>query len=205
MKTFHLILRSKARFILSGVLALALLAPVGCGNQPSVTSYQSRAAGLGDKAPDFSLPDSTGHFVKLSDAQTGWYLVLVFYRGSWCGACLNQLLNLKDDYPKFAPLHAALAAISVDSIEDSAQFNDQWRFPFPLLSDTSLKLIDAYGIRHPNGHGVYDIARPTVVILDPHRVIRFKYVGTSPVDRPTDNEILSAIQQIQQIDAGSHS
>jgi len=195
------LLNLKTRFFLTSALAVSLLISAGCSNQGSVTAYKAGAAGLGDQAPDFSLPDSTGHFVKLSDAQPGWYLVLVFYRGHWCNACLNQLLNLKQDFASFAPLHTALAAISVDSIEDSAAFNDQWRFPFPLLSDTSLKLIDAYGIRHPNGHGVYDIARPTVVILDPHHVIRFKYVGTSPVDRPTDNEIISAIQQIQQIDS----
>jgi peroxiredoxin len=183
--------------ILSGLMVLA-----GCGPVASVSNVVS-VVSLGQKAPDFSLEASDGHFLKSSDIQPGWFLVLIFYRGSWCQACQNQLLNLKDDFPKFAALHAALAAVSVDSVEDSAAFTQQWRFPFPLLSDPQLKLIDAYGARHPQGHDGKDISRPTVVIIDPNKIVRFKYIGQSPVDRPADDEILFSIQQIQKMDAAA--
>ena len=123
----------------------------GCGNEPQPAPLKPGGLQIGDKAADFSLVDETGHVMKLSDVQEGWYLVLVFFRGHWCTACQNQLLNLKDDFAKFAPLHAALAAISVDSIDDSADFNQIWHLPFPLLSNSQLRLIDAYGIRQ-NGN-----------------------------------------------------
>lgn len=152
---------------------------------------------MGDQAADFALMDSSGHLMKLSDVQEGFYLVLIFYRGHWCNACQNQLLNLKDDFTKFAPLHAALAAVSVDSIEESADFNHTWRLPFPLLSDSQLRLIDAYGIRHPKGHDGKDISRPCVIILDPQKTIRYKYVGVLPTDRPSDDEIIFTLQKLQ--------
>ena len=182
---------------LSALCGLMVL--TGCGPVASVSNVVS-VVSLGQKAPDFSLEASDGHFLKSSDIQPGWFLVLIFYRGSWCSACQNQLLNLKDDFPKFAQLHAALAAVSVDSVEDSAAFTQQWRFPFPLLSDPQLKLIDAYGARHPNGHGEHDIARPTVIIIDSNKTVRYKYIGKDPTDRPTDNEILFTLQQIQKAD-----
>jgi peroxiredoxin len=184
------------------ILAVSVLAVVGrletgCTPAPEVPS---KAGGLsiGDKAYPFSLPDSNGNILKLSDTQEGWYLVLVFYRGHWCGACLNQLLNLKDDYGKFTPARAGVAAISVDPMEDSAHFTEQWRFPFPLLSDTQLQAIDAYGLRHAQGHDGKDISRPAVVIIDPQKIIRYKYVGQNPTDRPSDDEILFEIQKLQQ-------
>ena len=169
----------------------------GCGESGPV-SHRPGGLQLGDQAPDFALVSDSGQVMRLSDVKPGWFLVLVFYRGHWCSACQNQLLNLKEDFAKFAPLHAALAAVSVDTVEESADFNHLWHFPFPLLSDTRFQLIDAYGIRDPHGHEGKDISRPSVVIIDPRRIIRYKYVGVSPLDRPEDDEILYILQRLQE-------
>ncbi len=183
------------------VLVVVGLLFSGCSAPPAANKPGGLT--LKDKAADFSLVDATGNTMKLSDVQPGWYLVLIFYRGSWCGSCQNQLLNLKEDFAKFAPLHATLAAVSVDSVEDSAQFNGQWHFPFPLLSDRQFLLIDAYGLRDPKGHSGQDISLPAVIIIDSRKMIRYKYVGKSPADRPEDDEILYMIQQLQKISAQS--
>lgn len=187
-------------------MALALTAMAsffaGCVQPPQPVTTKPGGLGLGDKAYDFSLMDSTGHLVKQSDLKPGWYLVLILYRGSWCSACQAQLAGLKDDYPKFLAQHATVVAVSVDPVEDSANFNQQWRFPFPLLSDPNLQVIDAYGARLAHGHEGKDIAKPTTLIIDPNKIVRFKYIGRDPTDRPTDNEILFYIQQIEQHDNG---
>src|SRR5581483_10715508 len=188
------------RIFISSVLSVFVSIFCGCG--PHEAPVPSKPGGLqvGDKAYDFSLVSASGQVVKMSEVQPDWYIFLILYRGHWCSACQGQLAGLKEDYPKFTALHATLAAVSVDNLEDSAAFNEQWRFPFPLLSDTQLKVIDAYGARHPNGHAGKDIARPTTLIIDTHRVVRYKYIGNDPNDRPTDNEILFTIQQIQKQD-----
>jgi peroxiredoxin len=183
-------------------IAFSLLS--GCGDNSAPVPNKPGGLQPGDKAYDFSLLDSTGHPVKLADLQPGWCLVLILYRGHWCSACQGQLEGLKEDYPKFTALHSTIAAVSVDSMEDSSDFNQQWRFPFPLLSDPQLKVIDAYGARHVNGHEGKDISKPCTIIIDSNKLIRFKYLGKDPTDRPTDNEILFAIQQIQQLNAASN-
>lgn len=172
----------------------------GCGQQQAPVVTKPGGLAPGDKAYDFSLMDSTGHLVKQSDLKPGWYLVLVLYRGSWCSACQGQLAGFKDDYSKFLAAHSTIAAVSVDSMQDSADFNQQWRFPFPLLSDPELKVIDAYGARLEKGHEGKDIAKPTTLIIDSNKIIRFKYMGRDPTDRPTDNEILFTLQQLQKND-----
>jgi len=152
----------------------------------------SKPGGLdvGDAAYEFALPDSTGRTMRMSDVKKDWYLMLVFYRGHWCTACLNQMLDLKRDFDQFAALKTAVAAISVDPPDISAEFNASWRFPFPLLSDRSLEVIDAYGARHPQGHEGKDISKPLIIIVSPDRKVVFKYLGHSPVDRPTDEDLL---------------
>jgi thioredoxin-dependent peroxiredoxin len=170
----------------------------GCGGD--VTPVVTKPGGLapGDPAAPFALSDQDGSILRLSDVQKDWYLVLFLYRGYWCSDCRNQLLDLKKDASRFTAAKAALMAISTDLVEESATFNREWRFPFPLLSDPKLKVIDAYGVRHPKGHEGRDISRATVLIIDPSRTIRFKYVGKSPLDRPTNEEILRDIQLMRE-------
>lgn len=187
--------RRTALFLLMTCLALT-----GCGNQEPPLPDKPGGLQSGDKAYDFSLSDSNGQIIKMSDMKPGWSMVLILYRGHWCSACQGQLAGLKEDYSKFLALHATIAAVSVDAVEDSAAFTAQWRFPFPLLSDPLLRVIDAYGARHPNGHEGKDIARPTVVIIDPNKIVRFKFIGKDPTDRPTDNEILFNIQEMERLE-----
>jgi hypothetical protein len=49
------------------------------------TVRESGAAGLqiGERAPDFALPNQRGETVRLSDRLSGGPVVLSFYRGVW--------------------------------------------------------------------------------------------------------------------------
>src|SRR6185369_10367651 len=139
----------------------------GCG--PSKATPEGLV--LGDKFPGFTLPDSSGKNLQFSDIQKGWVLVLIFYRGNWCGVCRNQLLDLKQSYPQITALYATVAGVSVDSVEESAHFNQEWRFPFPLLSDPKLKLIDLFGLTDTKGHEGKPISHPAVVIVGSDGVV----------------------------------
>ncbi len=39
--------------------------------------------GIGDLAPDFSVPDSNGHLTSLQELVDQKPIVLLFYRGDW--------------------------------------------------------------------------------------------------------------------------
>lgn len=189
-------------FLLALLLGFAGLP--GCGSDETPAPTKPGGLVVGDKAAPFALLDQKGQVIKLSDVDKDWYLVLLFYRGHWCSACLNQLLDMKKDLPRFTALRTAVMTVSVDPVEDSAHFNEEWRFPFPMLSDPKLRLIDAYGARHPQGHEGKDISKPGVLIIDPQRIVRFKYIGTSPVDRPTNDEILFQIEQFEKTTPKAH-
>jgi peroxiredoxin len=182
------------RFLIISCFLILILPPMACGPSPV-----SKPGGLrpGDFATDFSLTDSYGKITHLTSVPPDTFLVLIFYRGFWCSACQTQLFNLKDDYPRFLQHHAIIYAVSTDLVEECLDFTQQWRFPFTLLSDVNLNLIGAYGAINKAGHNGHPIAHPTVIIIDPQKRIRYKYIGANPQDRPTDEEILAEIQREQ--------
>jgi peroxiredoxin len=186
--------------IVFGLLFFLWIAFPACA--PSTVTNKPGGLEPGDMATDFSLLDSNGQMVHLSSVPPNTYLVLIFYRGYWCSACQNQLFGLKDDYPQFLKLHSIIYAVSTDLVEECLSFNQQWRFPYTLLSDVKLNLIGAYGAINQAGHNGHPIAHPTVIIIDPSKKIRYKYVGKNPQDRPADDEILAELQREQNVAAG---
>jgi peroxiredoxin len=180
----------KTRALLLPILALCL-GLVACGPPGS-----EKLGGLavGDKAYAFNLSDATGRKMSLKDLKPGWSLLLVYYRGYWCEACRNQLLDLKEDQAKFSDLKTAIACVSVEDVATLAEFNATWRFPFPLLSDPSLRAMDAYGFRHEKGHEGKDISKPGIVIVGPDKKVIYKYLGRSPVDLPSNQQLLDFLR-----------
>jgi peroxiredoxin len=67
--------------ILTTILAAALLA-VACAGGATGQIKNARLE-VGDKAPDFRLPDHTGGYVGLSDFQGEKNVVLAFYPLAW--------------------------------------------------------------------------------------------------------------------------
>ena len=67
--------------ILTVALAAALLV-VACGGSDTGQVKNAKLE-VGDKAPDFRLPDHTGGYVSLSDFQDEKNVVLAFYPLAW--------------------------------------------------------------------------------------------------------------------------
>src|SRR5437868_4027591 len=82
-------------------------------------SGRANAIGVGDKAPDFSLPMAQGGSWSLRKhlAENKYSsLVLVFYRGTWCGYCNIYLRGLLETRPLLSEANAALVAISPEAV-----------------------------------------------------------------------------------------
>lgn len=99
---------------------------------------------IGEKAPDFALPDTGDKPVTLSENLKQGPVVLVFYRGEWCPFCNLQLRALQEAYPEIRKLGASLLAVSPQKIEKSLVLENKDALTFPLLSDTDGKALRAY-------------------------------------------------------------
>lgn len=90
---------------------------------------------VGDQAPDFDLPSSTGGTVKLSDLRDKQNVVLVFYPFTFTGVCRGELCELRDDLRSFEAAGVQVLAVSCDSVHSQRKWAEEEGFGFPVLSD----------------------------------------------------------------------
>ncbi len=147
--------------------------------------------GVGDPAPDFSLPDGNGATWRLSD-QRGKVVVLLFYPGDETPVCTRQMCSVRDRWEDYAASGAEVVGISTDSVESHRAFAEHHELPLRLLSDTGRKVADLYGARSviPG-----KVAR-SVFIVDAEGQIRYRDVRPLGIFRPKDDEIIKAIKAL---------
>lgn len=129
---------------------------------------------LGQPAPDFSLSDTDGKPVSLSEKLKDGPVVLVFYYGYNCNHCVSQLFALNKDIDKFRELGVTVLSISADPSEQTRErFKQYGAFGFPVLSDPSNAVSTKYGTYTPSAkpgedgdllHGTFVIDRKGRVV-----------------------------------------
>ena len=100
---------------------------------------------VGEKAPEFTLPDRTGQPVRLSDF-AGKRVVLYFYPRDNTPGCTRQACAFARLYEEFQALNAVVVGVSKDSVASHDKFAQKYGLPFVLLSDPELLAIQAYGV-----------------------------------------------------------
>ncbi|MEV9095156.1 redoxin domain-containing protein, partial [Klebsiella pneumoniae] len=69
-------------------------------------------------------------------------VVLIFYRGTWCPYCVEQLIDVARLLPAFAQAGAAVAAIA----PAAAMAEAERLLGFPLLTDQGNRVARLYGL-----------------------------------------------------------
>jgi len=104
---------------------------------------------LGDPAPQFTAEAIGGRYglgapVSLADFK-GETVVLYFYPRDDTPGCTRQACGLRDAWNQFSQ-RAVVLGVSPDSIERHRKFIDKYELPFPLVSDESKAIAQAYGV-----------------------------------------------------------
>ncbi len=147
---------------------------------------------VGEFAPDFSLKDSNGDEVKLSNYRGRVNVLLAFYRGESDPYSMRWLSGLNDDYLFFRSLETDVLAISPDDVNKTRDTVTRYKIPFRLLSDPNLKVIREYSVFDDLENG--DDA--SVFIIDKNGKIRYKCVGIVPSDLPPNDKLMETIRDI---------
>ena len=138
---------------------------------PWRSTVSSRLA-PGDKAPDFTLPDLSGKPVSLSDLR-GQRVVVYFYPAAMTPGCTTEACDFRDNLASLAAAGIKVVGISPDEPDKLAEFAAQERLNFPLLSDPTHGVLEAYGAwgeKQLYGKPVTGVIRSTFVV-DPDGMI----------------------------------
>ncbi len=121
---------------------------------------------VGIRAPAFSLPNEKGQVVKLSDLK-GKKIVLFFYPKDNTPGCTKEACSFRDGLQAIRKKGAVVLGVSADSVASHQKFSQKFDFNFPLLSDESKAMIQAYGVwkeKSMYGRKYMGIERTTVLI-----------------------------------------
>lgn len=100
---------------------------------------------VGNKAPQFTLPDKDGNIVSLSDF-VGKKVILYFYPKDNTPGCTKQACAFALKNSQIESSNAVVVGISKDSVKSHQSFATKYNLPFVLLSDTGLDAIKAYDV-----------------------------------------------------------
>ena len=131
----------------------------------------------GDTAPDFTLPDADGKDVSLADFR-GRRVVVYFYPAAMTPGCTTQACDFRDNLSSLAAAGIGVVGISPDKPEKLAKFRERDSLTFPLLSDPSRSVLEAYGAygeKTMYGKKITGVIRSTFVVDSDGKIEQAQY------------------------------
>lgn len=143
---------------------------------------EARSLQIGDRAPDFALPDADMEVFDLEAMRGKRNVVLYFYPRDNTPGCTRQAVDFSDHVDDFERFDCSVVGVSPDDCLTHAEFRDLHGLSVRLLSDEDVEICRRYGVwesRTADG-----IVRPGVTrtsfIIDKQGVIRHIFRNVAP-------------------------
>jgi peroxiredoxin Q/BCP len=120
----------------------------------------------GMRAPGFEGIDQNGKTTKLSDF-AGKKVVLYFYPKDNTSGCTAEACNLRDNWNSFINKGFVVIGVSPDNEKSHKGFAGKFSLPFPLIADTSKKILNDYGVwgeKKMYGRSYLGVFRTTFIV-----------------------------------------
>ena len=121
---------------------------------------------IGDKAPEFTLPDEKGDQVSLNSLM-GKKIILWFYPKASTPGWIIEGKGFRDEFQIFAEKNVQIIGCSADPPPKQKKFCDKQNFQYTLLSSEDHEMLKAYGVwgkKKFMGREYMGISRITYVI-----------------------------------------
>ena len=148
------------------------------------------SVGVGDRAPDFTLPGTGGVSYSLNDF-LGKPIVLVFYPGDDSVVCTKQLNAYNEGLSHFSRLDAQIVGISAQDVSSKEAFAAKHGFEFPLLADVDKETAGAYGTLGPIG-----FPRRSIFIIDTDGIIRYAHRAIAGLTYRPVSELIEELERL---------
>ena len=123
---------------------------------------------VGEKAPEFTLPDHAGKDRSLSELLDQVGLILYFYPADFTPGCTREACQIRDLHERLLRARMKVVGVSPQDPATHARFRERYQLPFTLLSDMNKEVIRMFRLEGPLGWGV----RRGTYLIDANRRIR---------------------------------
>jgi peroxiredoxin len=110
------------------------------------TGMGKTALRIGDRAPDFFLPDHQGNLVRSKDLLSQGPLVVRFCRGSWCPFSVAELRIFQAAAQEFDALQATLITLTPDTGMLLRDLKSELRLGLEILADVDSGVGLSFGV-----------------------------------------------------------
>ena len=131
----------------------------------------------GKRAPEFSLPASTGGEIRLGQFKGQKNVVLYFYPKDMTPGCTKEACSFRDLKRDFEAAGAVILGVSTDNLKSHDKFTAAHHLNFPLLSDADAKVSTQYGVyKEKSLYGrLFKGTDRTTFVIDKAGIIRKVY------------------------------
>lgn len=180
-----------------------------------VAETAAGALKIGDKIPEFVLPNAEGKLVASAELLAKGPLVINFFRGDWCPFCRLMLQALNEALPAIAAAGGQLIALSPDTGGRLLQAKQRLNLSIEMLSDVDngvalnfgvafrvpeayRKLVEGYGTNLAERHGNdgWIIPIPAAFVVDRQGITRYAFVEPGFVKRAEPADIVAVLKQL---------
>jgi len=147
----------------------------------------------GDVAPAFTLPDQDGKMHSLSD-YFGKKVLIYFYPKDDTPGCTTEACSFRDNNSALSDMGLVILGVSKDSVKSHKKFHDKYELNFPILSDESTEMIQAYGawrLKKFMGREYMGIERMSVMVDEKGKIAKI-YESVKPKDHT--EEVMSDVK-----------
>jgi peroxiredoxin len=118
-----------------------------------------RSLGVGDVAPEFTLPSLRGTQISLGNYRHKRHVVLWFSRGFTCNFCRNYMQSVIDAYPALQAAGIEVIQVAPNLLESARAYFDDGP-PFPFVCDPDKRMYAVYGL---GDRGVLEATKNMVI------------------------------------------
>lgn len=166
----------------------------------------SRALAVGEAAPEFvaplARPDGETEVVPFTSLLDERPVLLVFYTNDFSPNCVSEWCSFRDYSYLATEDRYQVVGISKSWVATHHRFMDWLDLPFPLYSDTSLEVAEAFGVDY-RVFGLLRRSWRSCFLVDSDGVVRFRWLGEHSIDPTRDvpdvweihDEVVEALEE----------
>lgn len=157
----------------------------------------SKQIKVGDKAPDFILPDTNLEFRSLRDF-SNQNIILAFFVSAFTSVCTKEMCAFRDSMARLVDLKAQIIGISVNDPFSNKAFAEKNKLVFPILSDIKHEVIKLFGIEAPDFADIkgYTVAKRSIFVVDKNVIVRYVWTTDDPSVEPDYYAIEDILKKI---------
>jgi peroxiredoxin len=158
----------------------------------STTSAKQETPRIGEQAPDFTLPSTSGSPVTLSSWRGKNNVMLAFFPLAFTSVCSHEMCEIYENIDSFRSASTKIYGVSVDSVPTLREFQYKNGMQTEILSDFKREVSRLYGVLDEERY----FSRRAYFLIDKQGVLRWSHVEADIGQKRSLSELFDQIARL---------